>query len=72
MTYLQNQNRSAKIENLTIDNILIYKVTNLDYPDIVHYWFVKDNKTYDISKSQGKSPIDTIVINLIESVEISK
>lgn len=65
--YIINQNGTVKTENFTIDNVTIYKSVNEKYPNIVHYWFIKNGKTYEVSKYDANKRMDTMVINLIDS-----
>lgn len=64
---IQKQNQSMTIKNFTIDNIVIYKTNNNNNPNTIHYWFVKNNKTYDVYTWDGNKDMDSIVINLIKS-----
>lgn len=61
-----NQNRENNITNLTIDNLIIYKTDNIN-SNKTHYWFVKNNKTYDVYTWEKNNDMDSIVINLISS-----
>ena len=66
--YINNsRHQSMSIVNFTIDNTQIYKTDNKDDPNIIHYWFVKNKKTYDIYTWDGNKKMDSIVINMITS-----
>lgn len=66
--YINNtRNQSMNILTFTIDDMLVYKTDNVDNPNIIHYWFVKNNKTYDIYTWDGNEKIDSIVISMIKS-----
>lgn len=67
-SFVKNQNQSMKIVNLTIDNVLIKKTDNADNPLNVHYWVVKNNKTYDIYKWDDNPNMDSLVIDLVKSL----
>ena len=63
----EKNNHSVKISNFTVGKTLVYK-SNLNASSTVHYWFIKNNKTYTIY-SWGKNPeIDSIATKLIETI----
>ena len=63
----EKDNKTVKISNFTVGKTLVYK-TNLNKSAIVHYWFVKNNKTYNIYTWDKNPEIDSISIKLIESI----
>ena len=65
---IKEKNESMKIQNMTIDDMKIYKTDNKDNPNTVHYWFVKGKNTYDIYKWDNNKKMDSIVIDLIGSI----
>lgn len=67
--FIKGKNESMVIKNYVIDNIKIYKTDNKDNPNTVHYWFVKNNKTYDIYKWDRNENMDSTVISLINSIK---
>lgn len=65
--HINEINQTMDIINYTIDNVQVFKTDNKDSPETVHYWFVKDNKTYDIYTWDGNKDIDSIVAQFINS-----
>lgn len=65
--FIKRKNQSMSIMNYTIDNAVIYKSDNLNNHYNVHYWIVKNNKTYDIYKWDENPKIDYIVSDLVKS-----
>lgn len=65
--HINDLNQTMDIINFTIDNIQIFKTNNKDNPTTVHYWFVKNNKTYDIYTWEGNEEIDSIILDIIKS-----
>lgn len=63
----EKNNKTVKISNFTVGKTLVYK-SNLNNSSTVHYWFVKNNKTYTIYSWDKNPEIDSITIKLIESV----
>lgn len=63
----KQNNKTVKISNFTVGKTLVYK-SNLNNSSTVHYWFVKNNKTYTIYSGDKNPEIDSITIKLIESV----
>lgn len=64
----KNNNDSFNTTELKIDNKNIYKTTNIKNKATVHYWYVNNDKTYDIYKWDGNNNMDSIVIDLINSM----
>lgn len=65
--FIKNKNQSMKIMNYTIENISMYKSYNINNSYNVHYWFVKNNKTYNVYKWDENPKMDGIVFDLINS-----
>lgn len=63
----EEYNHTAKISNFTVGKTLVYK-SNINKSSNVHYWFVKNNKTYTIYSLDKNPEIDSITIKLIESI----
>ena len=61
-----NKNRPIEIVNITFDGIKIYK-TDMDGSKKTHYWFVKNDKTYDVYTWENNFDMDGIVRDLIKS-----
>ena len=59
-----NENGSIIVKNYTINNIRVFTIEN---NNTIHYWFVKDNKTYDIYTWDGNNDIELFVNNTIKS-----
>lgn len=64
---LKDRNQTVVISNYTIGGNLIYKGVVKENPTVMHSWFVKNNKTYDIYTWDGDDNLDNIVINCIQS-----
>lgn len=60
----KSDNESLIIKNYTLNNIRVYTIEN---NNTIHYWFVKDNKTYDIYTWDGNKDIELFVNNTIKS-----
>lgn len=58
------KNETMRIENFTMNNTLFYKTNNVDNPNTVHIWFVKNNNTYDIYKFDKNSKFQDSVMYL--------
>lgn len=63
----ESNNKTVKISNFTVGKTLVYK-SNLKNSGTVHYWFVKNNKTYTIYAWNKNPEIDSITTKLIESI----
>ncbi len=64
---LEKDNQTAIISNYTIGGAQIYKSTIIDLPNCVHYWFIKNNKTYDFYTWDGNKDVERIIIEFINS-----
>lgn len=65
--YIANKNQTMEVNNFTIDNIVIYRTDNIDNPNNVHYWFTKNNNTYEVYKWDNNDNMDSLVIQFIKS-----
>lgn len=65
---VKNKNRTMYITNSTVDGILIYKTNNIDSPENVHYWTVKNGKTYEIYKWDENPKMESIVVDLFKTL----
>lgn len=63
-----DRNQTVLVSNYTIDGNLFYKSTIKENPGVMHCWFVKNNKTYDIYTWDGNNDLDMIVINCYNSI----
>ena len=64
---LIDNNESINITCFNIDNMEIYKIISLNNTQNIHYYFIKNNKTYDVYTWDGNPKMDSTVIKLIES-----
>ena len=64
---LIDKNESINITCFNIDNMEIYKIISLNNTQNIHYYFIKNNKTYDVYTWDGNPKMDSTVIKLIES-----
>lgn len=63
--YLLNNNATPELRNFTVDDITIYKTTIVNNTQTMHYWFIKDNKTFSIYTWDGNSNMDSFIRDLI-------
>ena len=61
---VKHKNETMSIENVTINNTMFYKSKNINTPEVVHMWFVKNGKTYEIYKYDNNSKFEDEVIYL--------
>ena len=61
----RTQNQTVDIENTTINGTIVYKTEDGSAAENIHYWFVKNNKTYEIYTWDGDKNIEGIVNGLI-------
>lgn len=64
---LMGKNETMNVTIFNIDNMEIYKAISLNNTNNIHYFFIKNNKTYDIYTWDGNSNMDSTVIKLIGS-----
>ena len=48
MDVVNYKNETMTIENNTMNNTIFYKTNNIDNPNTIHIWFVKNGDTYDM------------------------
>ena len=58
---------SISISNFTLDNIFVYKSTNVKH-GLNRYWFVNNNKIYMIVSIEPIIQMDKIVTDLIKFI----
>lgn len=63
----EQNNKTVKISNFTVGKTLVYK-TNINRSNTVHFWFVKNNATYEIYSWDKNPQIDSIATKMIETV----
>lgn len=66
---LMKKNESIDIETreFNINNIQVFKSNAENDNSTIHYWFINNNKVYEICSWNGDSNTDNIARNLIES-----
>ena len=66
---IKNQdNHTVKVETLEIDSKPVYKSTDTSDSKIIHYWFEKNNKVYEIYSWDANSNTAGVIEKLISSV----
>lgn len=63
----KGDNMSVYITEFDVSGSKIYKTKNLNETKNTHYWFVKDNKTYEIYSWAENPEMDNIVMEFINS-----
>ena len=69
--YIHDKNNNTtvvKINNFTVDNILIYKSTIVNDSSTIHYWFEYNNKTYSIYTWSGNNNYNNIVKDIVKTL----
>ena len=66
--FVKSKNQTFEIINFTIDDNVIQKSYNAHNPNNVHYWFVKNGKSYEIYKWDDNPKMDYIVNDLVKSL----
>lgn len=66
--FVKNKNQTIEIINFTIDDNVIQKSYNAHNQNNVHYWFVKNGKSYEIYKWDDNPKMDYIVNDLVKSI----
>ncbi|WP_406532112.1 hypothetical protein [Methanobrevibacter sp.] len=69
-TYVKNlkeDNKTVKVKNFTVDDIMVYKSVVVNDTDNLHYWFNHDGKVYVCYTHNGNDKTDSIVKDLIKS-----
>lgn len=61
---VKEKNESMTIKNITMSNTIFYKTNNIDNPQVVHYWFVKNGNTYEIYKYNENNEFESQVMYL--------
>ena len=64
VNHYTKEGQKIKPTNYTIDNTVVFKANNNNK---IHYWFIKNNKTYDVYIWEPNENIDSIVETLIKS-----
>lgn len=61
--------RPTIITNFTVDNVFVYKLNLENDTHDCYYWFKNNGEVYDIYMWDGNDKIETIVFDLIRSME---
>lgn len=64
---IASKNQTMTVENITMDNITLYKTNNIDNPGTIHYIFVKNKKVYDVYTWSGTKDLGSIALELAKS-----
>jgi len=65
----KNESLDCELDEKIINNNPTYKTTILNNTNIVHYWFIKNDKIYEIATHDGNSKTDSIVTEIITSMK---
>ena len=64
----KNANISVKLFKMDLNNKKVYQVTE-DNPAVLHYWFEKNGKVYEIGSWDANPNTDYVVKELIQSTD---
>lgn len=64
-----NGNDTLHFSNFSSADINVIKSVSNKDSNVVHYWFVKDGKTYEAFNWAGNSNSDNLLINLIKTMK---
>ena len=64
----EKKNDTVKLSNMTINNNVIYRVS-VDNTNIVHYWFEKNGKVFEIYTKNANPNTELAVTDLIKSTD---
>ena len=62
-------NSSMNITNYSLGNITISKSNIVTEPNSIHYWFINNNKLYEVYTWTGNSQTDFLVNQMISSMK---
>ena len=62
---IKESNKTVKIKNFTVDNVVVYKCV-VNNTNKIHYWFNHDGKVYTCYTYKGSNNMDDIVTDLIK------
>lgn len=65
----KNHNLTVSLSNSQVGEYKVYRSTMDNNRQIVHYWFVYDNKVYQIYTHSANSNSEKIICDLISSVK---
>ena len=63
----KTENKSVEISHLAYKDSDIYKSVVSDNSSVIHYWFVKNGKGYEIYTGTANSNSDELVLDIINS-----
>ncbi|WP_296893654.1 hypothetical protein [uncultured Methanobrevibacter sp.] len=63
--FIKKQNQTVIIKEIKNNNLTIYKAENQNSSEIVHYFLVKNSKTYDIYTWDGNKNTDKLIFELV-------
>lgn len=66
--FVKNKNQTIELINFTIDDNMIQKSYNAHNQNNVHYWVVKNGKTYEMYKWDDNPKMDYVVNDLVKSM----
>ncbi|WP_296789772.1 hypothetical protein [uncultured Methanobrevibacter sp.] len=61
------ENKSVNVSHLMYGDSDIYKAVVNDNASIVHYWFLKNGKCYEIYTGTANSNTDNLILDIIKS-----
>lgn len=66
-SYLKGKNKTLNMKDFKVDGVHVYKGTINGSSKVIHYWFVKDGKTYSIYSSNADKNTGDTILNIIKS-----
>lgn len=65
MKKMRENNSTVGLENITIENNIIYKTTTNNTAEPIHYWFTKDGQSYTIYTWDTNSKMNSLIQNIM-------
>lgn len=65
----KDRNYTTKINNFNIGGIEVYKSEIVENNETFHYWFVNNDKVYEIFTWDGNNQTDDVVFDLVKSTK---
>ena len=65
--YVKSKNQTIKLKDFKAGGMQVYKSTINENSKVIHYWFVKNGKTYSIYTSNADKNTGDIILNMIKS-----
>lgn len=66
--YKKTENTTVTISSYKLGDKVVFKAVSDHDRNVVHYWFLKNNKVYSIYSLQENKNIDNLVADLINSI----